>query len=108
MTHQAEQDPVFEYGVSLLRTAAPSIWGWIGTELVSLGVQLPDAYGPTAVTVVLAVAWYAIWHKIEHLLPAWATRLVLGANTAPRYSAPPAGTSSTAAAISVRPSDPNG
>ena len=105
-----ESDPVFAYGVSLLRTAVPTLWGGIATWLLSLGVHLPAALGsvaPSVLLVVLATLWYALWHAVEATLPPAVTRLLLGANTAPlawrvARSLSPARNSFRAAAIASR------
>lgn len=86
MTHQSSDDPVYDYGLGLIRTVVPGIWGAAGSWLVSLGVHLPDAYGPALVMLILTGLWYAIWHAVEARLPASLTRALLGANTAPNYS----------------------
>lgn len=96
MTHRAveaadeapSRDRVFEWGVGLLRLAVPSAWGgavaWAGTH----GLHLPDLVVTGiqwGLMVATSAGWYAAWHAIEAKLPPWATRLVLGSNTAPRY-----------------------
>jgi hypothetical protein len=83
---------VSDYVLSLIRTVVPVLWGALITYLVSLipGVaQLIDpanviGFGP-AVAAVLASAWYALMRKIEPMLPAWLTVIVLGSNTPPVY-----------------------
>lgn len=84
-----QPDRVYEFGVGVLRTAVPSGWGAAVGWLADHGVTLPgDAR--LAVQWVLVIAatavWYAGWHRIEHLLPPWLTRLLLGSNTPPRYT----------------------
>jgi hypothetical protein len=91
MTHQSSSDPVYDYGLGLIRTVVPTVWGGVGSWLVSLGVHLPDGYGPTLVMLLLTGVWYAVWHAVESRLPPGLTRAVLGANTAPSYRASSAG-----------------
>lgn len=80
---------------SYLRTAVPVAWGWLITQAVAQWPDLPgyvvDALStPEAVTAVTAgvtFLWYVVWRAVEDKLPAWATRLVLGSNSAPVYTA---------------------
>jgi len=76
--------------VSLLRTAVPTLWGaliaWALTRLhlpSSVAVFLQAQTG--AVTAVAIMAWYAAWRWVEHRLPPWLTRVVLGSNKTPDY-----------------------
>lgn len=87
---------LFNYGLGLVRTAVPAVWGWLLGLLVSWGLHLPaSAAGPAQalITVALVVVWYAVWHAYERHLPPWLTRMIMGANTAPSYTAPAAVTS---------------
>lgn len=78
---------------SYLRTAVPLAWGWLVAQLVLAVPGLPaevvdllrsDAM-VTAVSTLVALAWYFVWRKLEPHLPDWATRLVLGSAAAPVY-----------------------
>lgn len=98
MAHQAEPDEqdrqVVAWGISLARTVVPAVWGLLLDWLISLGVSLPTEVAAALqllLGLVLVSAWYGLWRLVEHLLPPWATRLVLGANTAPAYSPTPPG-----------------
>lgn len=93
------------YVLSILRTLVPGAWGalvgWLLTNVPWLADALQldegDASSVPAWVYVLAMTgWYALWRKLEPHLPAWATRILLGANTAPRYIAP-----ATEASLSV-------
>jgi len=89
-----------QYMTSWLRTAVPTAWGslvalllgWLAPHLPGdLGQALADALGgEAAVTLVVAVAiagWYALWRRVEPLIPDWLTRLVLGSAQVPAYDA---------------------
>jgi hypothetical protein len=92
VTHQAETDQVSDYALGLIRTVVPTLWGALAAWGVAAGVHLPaaaDVYGPAILAFLLASVWYAVWHAVERKLPPWATRLVLGANTEPRYASTP-------------------
>jgi len=85
-------DRVRDYGVSLLRTGVPIAWGYVLTWLVGLipalqpVLERPEVVGlSNAITFGLALGWYAVMRWIEPRLPAWLTRIVLGANAAPVY-----------------------
>ncbi len=85
-------DRVRDYGVSLLRTGVPIAWGYVLTWLVGLipalqpMLERPEVIGlSNAITFALALGWYAVMRWVEPRLPAWLTRIVLGANAAPTY-----------------------
>lgn len=85
-------DRVRDYGVSLLRTGVPIAWGYVLTWLVGLipalqpVLERPEVIGlSNVITFGLALGWYAVMRWIEPRLPAWLTRIVLGANAAPTY-----------------------
>ena len=85
-------DRVRDYGVSLLRTGVPIAWGYVLTWLVGLIPALqpvferPEVIGlSNVITFALALGWYAVMRWVEPRLPAWLTRIVLGANAAPTY-----------------------
>ena len=80
---------VKDWGLSWIRTGVPILWGYV---LTFLATRIPDLYAvlnnpqvQAAVVGAVALLWYAIMRKVEHRLPAWLTRFVLGANTAPQY-----------------------
>ena len=78
---------------SYLRTAVPLAWGWAVSQLVlavpGLPVEVVDLLRSdamvTAVSFLVALAWYFVWRRLEPHLPDWATRLVLGSASAPVY-----------------------
>lgn len=105
MTHQSSADPVYDYGLGVLRTAVPALWGSLASVLVNWGLPIPDAVGLPLLSLLAMVAWYAVWHAVEAHLPPWLTRLVLGANTAPTYTAPSAPLRPVVS-INTRPSEP--
>jgi hypothetical protein len=77
------------WGLSWIRTATPLLWGFL---LTFVGSKIPAVRGlldnPEVYAVIdggITLAWYAVFRRIEHHLPAWLTRFVLGANTAPVY-----------------------
>lgn len=83
-----DRDRVFEYGVSVLRLVVPSVWGGAVAWGATHGVHLSDAEAAGlqwGIMLGASAGWYAAWHWIESKLPPWATRLVLGSNTPPRY-----------------------
>lgn len=90
MTTSEPPASVKDWGLSWIRTAVPIAWGYF---LTFVAARLPDVhdlltanpYLPGLLTGLVALAWYALMRKAEHRLPAWLTRFVLGANTAPRY-----------------------
>jgi hypothetical protein len=78
-----------DWGLSWLRTAVPVAWGfivtWIATYIPAVHGLLtrPEVYA--AVDAAVTAVWYGLFRWIELHLPAWLTRFVLGANTAPVY-----------------------
>jgi len=89
MTTPEAPASVKDWGLSWIRTGVPILWGY---ALTFLATRVPDLYAllnqpqvQAAVVGAVALLWYAIMRKIEHKLPAWLTRFVLGANTAPTY-----------------------
>lgn len=81
-----------DWGISVLRTVVPVLWGYVITWVATLSPVISSALEREAVyaAVVAAVTavWYALFRRIERFIPAWLTRLILGANSAPVY--PPA------------------
>lgn len=107
MSHAAPEEPTTPIGkwatgfvISLLRTFVPAVWGVVlGWVLINipqlaqlLGLQEGDP-APSWLIPFVMLGWYAVWRKLEPKLPAWLTRFVLGANTAPTYTAPATETS---------------
>lgn len=85
----AAGERLFTYGVALLRTTVPTLWGGALGWLATLGVHLPAQVTHAVQWLLMSMAvaaWYAVWHWVEGRLPPWLTRLVLGANTSPRYT----------------------
>ena len=89
MTTPEPPASVKDWGLSWIRTGVPIAWGYV---LTFLATRLPDVHAlvnnpqvTAAVVGVVTLAWYALMRRVEHLLPPWLTRFVLGANTAPRY-----------------------
>lgn len=79
-----------DWGTSWIRTAVPVLWGWLLTFLATRAPEVHELLvgNPAVLTVAVGtvtLAWYALIRRVEHLLPAWLTRLVIGANTAPQY-----------------------
>lgn len=91
MSNTTQTDPpsLRDWGTSWLRTLVPVAWGYL---LTFLATRAPDVHavldGPyllAAATSLATLAWYALVRAVEHKLPAWLTRLVIGANTPPQY-----------------------
>lgn len=89
-----------DFIVSVLRTAVPVAWGsliawllgavaWLPGLLTAVGVDPTSDAAVGFVTSLVIVGWYALWRKVEPLIPAWLVTLVLGAAKAPTYSTPP-------------------
>jgi hypothetical protein len=83
---------VSDYLTSVIRTAVPVLWGALITYLITLVPAVAHIVDPAnvvglgpAVAAVLAGAWYALMRKIEPMLPAWLTMIVLGSNKQPTY-----------------------
>ena len=79
--------------LSWTRTAVPIAWGIVLTFLATRAPAIHDLLDNQAVYAVVdgavSLVWYGFWRWVEKHLPAWATRFVLGANTAPAYPADP-------------------
>lgn len=89
MTTPEAPASVKDWGLSWIRTGVPLLWGYL---LTLVATRFPDVHAlldnPQALAAVVGAVtllWYAIMRKIEHRLPPWLTRFVLGANTAPQY-----------------------
>lgn len=83
-----------DYVVSLLRTVVPIAWGMVITFVVGLVPALTDFVDPATltnwgvpITAAVTAVWYAVMRKLEPVLPAWLTVLVLGSNSTPKYLA---------------------
>ena len=85
--------------VSYLRTGVPILWGVIVTSLLRLiaGVIDPALFNHVSsflndpmtisfITGLVTILWYAVWRKLEKVLPDSVTRLVLGSSAAPSYA----------------------
>lgn len=89
MTAPTPPASVKDWGLSWIRTGVPLLWGYV---LTFLATRFPDVHAlldnpqvQAAVVGAVTLVWYAIMRKVEHVLPPWLTRFVLGANTAPQY-----------------------
>ncbi len=89
--------------ISYRRTVVPTLWGAVvATILRVLSPHLPgdvdqalaDLLGSelalTLVHTVAIAAWYWLWRRLEHRIPDWVVRLVLGSSRAPGYALPAA------------------
>lgn len=91
--------PLGSWGVSLIRTYVPVLWGafvgWLLTLVPALQPVLDDPSVGQGVTTLLIgaciVAWYFLARLVEPHLPPLLTRLIIGANTQPTYLGGPAG-----------------
>lgn len=85
----AEPTSVRAWGLSWLRTAVPTVWGFgitfLAAKLPALAGLIDNAAVYAVVEGGVTLAWYGLFRWIEQHLPAWLTRFVLGANTAPVY-----------------------
>jgi hypothetical protein len=105
-------DTLRNRGVSILRTGVPMLWGYVLTWMASTVPALktilerPEVVGfSSAITFALALGWYALMRYLEPRLPAWLTRVVLGANARPAYvdpQRPPSPPSPPSTPIAVR------
>jgi len=91
----ADQPPTSlrDWGISLIRTGVPILWGnllvFLATRFPALDdfLHQPQVVGGGAlITSAVALAWYAAMRKLEPHLPPWLTVLVLGANATPVYT----------------------
>jgi hypothetical protein len=82
-----------QWGLGWIRTAVPVAWGFgltfLATRVPAVYAVLDNQHVYAVVDGLITVAWYGLFRAIEKHLPAWLTRFVLGANTAPVY--PPVG-----------------
>lgn len=98
-----ERTALSDRTVALLRTAVPGLWAAIVTTILRLvSPLLPGDAGTAlaallrselALTLVVALVlalWYWLWRRVEHLVPDWLVRLVLGSARTPGYSLPAA------------------
>lgn len=96
-----------------LRTLVPVWWGlvvawalsqWpnLGQALHDLGIDPNSAAARAAVIGVCIWAWDYLWKRVEHVLPAWLTRIVVGSNKTPTYGP----TTSDAVSTTVQPTPP--
>lgn len=88
--------PLSDLAVAWLRTVLPAGWAAGVAWLVTWGA-VPDTItdalstpGATAVaTTIILGLLYPVLRWLEGRLPAWVTRLLLGATTPPVYPRPP-------------------
>ena len=93
MTLPAPTDPgppsLRDRGIGWLRFAVPAAWGllltFLATRAPAIHDYLDSPYILNGAQLAVAAAWYALFRRIEHFIPAWLTRLILGANTPPVY-----------------------
>jgi hypothetical protein len=89
----AQPEDPRNYFLSAARTVVPLLWGYVLTFLARLSPELAEAFSAppvvSALTVTVAALWYLAWRRIEPHLPAWLTRLVMGADSRPVYVPPP-------------------
>lgn len=80
--------------VKYLRTAVPVLWGSVASFILQfaaadLSEPLNDALHSEpvslAVTAIVIFLWYWIWGKVNHLVPDWLSKLVLGSEKEPTY-----------------------
>lgn len=78
-----------QWGLGWIRTAVPVAWGFVLTFLATrspaLAGLLDNAHVYAVAEGAVTLAWYGLFRAVEGKLPAWLTRFVLGANTAPFY-----------------------
>lgn len=87
--------------IARLRTLVPLWWGafvvwllaqWpaVGETLSDFGVDLNDPNVVAGVTgaavIVFTFLWDYVWKRVEHILPPWLTRIVVGSNQTPTYA----------------------
>lgn len=86
-------DSVRSLLLSWSRTAVPTAWGIVITFLATRAPAVAQLLDNPAVYAVVdgavTLVWYGFFRWVEKHLPAWLTRFVLGANTAPAYPAVP-------------------
>lgn len=80
---------------SILRTLVPALWGsfivWLLALVPALEpvrellLSMSDLAVPILTAVIIA-AWYALWRRIEPVLPGWLTAALLGSSHAPVYA----------------------
>lgn len=81
-----------QWGLSWIRTAVPVAWGFVltfaATRIPAVHSWLDNPHVYAGVESAVTAAWYGLFRWLESHMPAWLTRFVLGANTAPVYPAP--------------------
>ena len=77
-----------------LRTAVPVLWGsvasfllqYVATDLSEpIANALYSEQASIAVTAIVIFVWYWVWGKVNHLVPDWLSKLVLGSEKEPTY-----------------------
>lgn len=89
MTTPEKPQSLRDWGLSWIRTGVPILWGYLLTFLATRAPAIHELvanpYILAAVVGAVTLAWYAVVRWVEPKLPAWLTRIVIGANTAPQY-----------------------
>lgn len=89
MTTPEPPQSLRDWGLSWIRTGVPVLWGLLLTFLASRAPAiyelLNNPYTAATVAGAVTLAWYAVARWVEPRLPAWLTRIIIGASTAPRY-----------------------
>lgn len=84
-----ESQNLRNWGLSWIRTGVPILWGYFLTFLATRAPAIHELLGNPyilgAVVGAVTLAWYALVRWLEPRLPAWLTRLVIGAATPPLY-----------------------
>lgn len=97
---KTESAALSDRAVAYLRTVTPVLWG----SLVALVLRLVSPHLPgdvgrflgewlgsegalTLVTAAVIAAWYWVWQRIQHRIPAWLARVALGSAKIPAYDA---------------------
>lgn len=78
-----------DWGLSWIRTGVPVAWGLLLTFLASRAPGIYELvnnpYTAGLAVGLVTLAWYSLVRWLEPRLPAWLTRIVIGANTMPQY-----------------------
>jgi len=89
MTTPEQPQSLRDWGLSWIRTGVPVLWGMVLTFLASRAPAVYELvnnpYVAALAVSLVTLAWYSLVRWVEPRLPAWLTRLVIGANTAPKY-----------------------
>lgn len=78
-----------DWGLSWIRTGVPVLWGLLLTFLASRAPAIYELvnnpYAAGLAVGLVTLAWYSLARWVEPRLPAWLTRVIIGANTPPQY-----------------------